>query len=108
MVDGIRMRKRVATVAAPRRVVVPRHPMRIPDHGWTEERVFAALEGLRAHDMPWRDGRTWAYVYDPGPAAEAVLKRAFTMFLSENALDPTVFPSVLALETQVVAMAAAH
>src|SRR6478609_7324673 len=95
-------------MAAPRRVVVRPRPMRIPDHGWTEERVFAALEALRARDMPWRDGRTWAYVYDPGPAAEAVLKRAFTMFLSENALDPTVFPSVLALETQLVAMAAAH
>jgi sphinganine-1-phosphate aldolase len=82
--------------------------MRIPDHGWTEERVFAALEALRSRDMPWRDGRTWAYVYDPGPEAEAVIKRAFGMFLSENALDPTVFPSVLALETQIVAMAAAH
>jgi glutamate/tyrosine decarboxylase-like PLP-dependent enzyme len=58
--------------------------------------------------MPWRDGRTWAYVYDPGAKAEAVIKRAFTMYLTENALDPTVFPSTLRLETEVVAMAAAH
>jgi glutamate/tyrosine decarboxylase-like PLP-dependent enzyme len=90
-----------------------RHPskgvaMRIPEHGWSKDRIFATLEGFRARDMPWRDGRTWAYVYDPGPEAEEVLKRAFTMYLSENALDPTVFPSTLALETQVVAMAAAH
>jgi glutamate/tyrosine decarboxylase-like PLP-dependent enzyme len=82
--------------------------MRIPEHGWSKDRIVAALEGLRARDMPWRDGRTWAYVYDPGPEAEDVIKRAFTMYLSENALDPTVFPSTLALETQVVAMAAAH
>jgi len=107
MVERARPRKRGGTVAASRRVVVAR-VMRIPDRGWPEDRVFAALEALRVHDMPWRDGRTWAYVYDPGPEAEAVLKRAFGMFLSENALDPTVFPSVLALETQVVAMAAAH
>ena len=82
--------------------------MRIPDHGWPQDRIVSALEALRAHDMPWRDGRTWAYVYDPGPEAEEVIKRAFTMYLSENALDPTVFPSTLALETQVVAMACAH
>jgi hypothetical protein len=61
------MRKPGATVAAPRRVVVAPRRLRIPEHGWTEERIFAALEGLRARDMPWRDGRTWAYVYDPGP-----------------------------------------
>jgi glutamate/tyrosine decarboxylase-like PLP-dependent enzyme len=82
--------------------------MRIPDHGWPKDRVLATLESFRADDMPWRDGRTWAYVYDPGPEAEEVIKRAFTMYLSENALDPTVFPSTLRLETEVVAMAAAH
>jgi glutamate/tyrosine decarboxylase-like PLP-dependent enzyme len=82
--------------------------MRIPEHGWSKERVLGTLESFRAGDMPWRDGRTWAYVYDPGPEAEDVIKRAFTMYLSENALDPTVFPSVLRLETEVVAMAAAH
>ena len=82
--------------------------MRIPEHGWSKEEVLGTLESFRTNDMPWRDGRTWAYVYDPGPAAEDVIKRAFTMYLSENALDPTVFPSTLRLETEVVAMAAAH
>ena len=82
--------------------------MRIPEHGQSKDRVLAALESFRAHDMPWRDGRTWAYIYDPGPEAEEVIKRAFTMYLSENMLDPTVFPSTLRLETEVVAMATAH
>jgi glutamate/tyrosine decarboxylase-like PLP-dependent enzyme len=82
--------------------------MRIPERGWPKDRVLSTLESFRANDMPWRDGRTWAYVYDPGPEAEEVIKRAFTMYLSENALDPTVFPSALRMETEVVAMAAAH
>jgi glutamate/tyrosine decarboxylase-like PLP-dependent enzyme len=55
--------------------------------------------------MPWRDGRTWAYVYDPGPEAEAVLKRAFTMYLTENGLDPTVFPSAMHMENEVIGIA---
>jgi glutamate/tyrosine decarboxylase-like PLP-dependent enzyme len=70
--------------------------------------VIETLERFRAGDMPWRDGRTWAYVYDPGPEAEEVIKQAFTMYLSENALDPTVFPSTLRMENELIAMAAAH
>lgn len=81
---------------------------RIPDKGWSKEAVLAALEAFKKNDLPWREARTWAYVYDPGPEAEEVIKSAFTMFMTENALDPTVFPSTLALENELVAMAAAH
>jgi glutamate/tyrosine decarboxylase-like PLP-dependent enzyme len=82
--------------------------MQIPEHGLGREELFARLEGYREGDMPWRDGRTWAYVYDPGPEAEDVVKTAFSMYLSENGLDPTVFPSALRLETEVIDMARAH
>ena len=82
--------------------------MMIPKSGRSRADVLAALESYRADDMPWRDGRTWAYVYDPGPEAEEVIKQAYTMYLTENGLDPTAFPSALRLENEVVAMAAAH
>jgi glutamate/tyrosine decarboxylase-like PLP-dependent enzyme len=82
--------------------------MQIPKRGFEREQLFERLEGFRANDMPWRDGRTWAYVYDPGKEAEAVIKQAFSMYLTENALDPTVFPSTLYLENELVAMAAGH
>lgn len=82
--------------------------MRIPQNGLSSEEIFNTLEAFREKDMPWRDGRTWAYIYDPGTEAEQVIKRAYTMYLTENGLDPTVFPSALRLETEVVAMAAAH
>ncbi len=79
--------------------------MPIPERGLSEEQLFEILDRYREHDMPWRDGRTWAYIYDPGPEAEAVIKRAFTMYLTENGLDPTVFPSALQLENEVIAIA---
>ena len=82
--------------------------MRIPSQGLEREVVFRTLESYRAGDLTWRDGRTWAYVYDPGEEVEAVVKQAYTMFLSENALDPTAFPSLLRLENELVAMGAAH
>ena len=80
----------------------------IPKRGLSQEALFSQLESYRANDMPWRDARVWAYVYDPGKEAEEVIKRAFTMYLTENALDPTVFPSMLRLENELVAMAASH
>lgn len=82
--------------------------MRIPSQGRSRDEIFAALERYREDDAPWREGRVWAYVYDPGPEAEAVVKDAYVSYLSENGLDPTAFPSVLRLENEVVAMARDH
>jgi glutamate/tyrosine decarboxylase-like PLP-dependent enzyme len=82
--------------------------MRIPEQGWRREQIFEQLERHRENDTPWREGRTWAYVYDPGPEAEAVIKDAFVSYLSENGLDPTAFPSALQMENEVIAMAANH
>jgi len=82
--------------------------MKIPKRGWSREQVFEQLERFRENDTPWREGRTWAYVYDPGREAEAVIKDAFVSYLSENGLDPTAFPSALQMENDVVSMAARH
>lgn len=81
---------------------------RIPTHGRSKAEILRDLEGFRAQDVDWRSGRTWAYVYDPGPEAEEVIKEAYMMYLSENGLDPTAFPSALHLERELVAMAASH
>lgn len=82
--------------------------MQIPKQGMKKDAVLEALESYRADDMPWREGRTFGYVFDAGREVEAVAKEAYTRFLSENALDPTVFPSLLRFENEVVAMARAH
>jgi glutamate/tyrosine decarboxylase-like PLP-dependent enzyme len=82
--------------------------MEIPKSGQSREEVLRTLESYKANDMPWRDGRTWAYIYDPGEEAERVIKEAFGLYLTENGLDPTVFPSTLRLENELIAMAARH
>jgi sphinganine-1-phosphate aldolase len=72
------------------------------------ESVLAALESLRAGDLPVTGGTTWAYVYDSGSASvREVGARAYAAMLDVNGLDPTAFPSVLALENSVVGTAAA-
>ncbi|OFE15382.1 pyridoxal-dependent decarboxylase [Humibacillus sp. DSM 29435] len=74
-------------------------PMRV-------EQVRAALEKMRAHDLPTHGGRTLAYVYDSGlESADAVGREALASFCSTNGLDPTAFPSLLQMENDLVAVA---
>lgn len=69
--------------------------------------ILAQLEELRAHDLPTHGGRTWAYVYDSAmPAIDDLASRAYVAYLPVNGLDPTVFPSLVKLENDVVRHAA--
>jgi sphinganine-1-phosphate aldolase len=81
----------------------------LPSSGLPEDELFTRLEGFRANDLDTRGGRTWAYVYDTGQAEiDRVGERAYTAFLHENGLDPTVFPSLMLLENEVVGIALDH
>ena len=68
--------------------------------------VLAALEQMRARDLPTHGGRTLAYVYDSGLAeADEVGRAAMAAFSSTNGLDPTAFPSLLQMENELVGAA---
>ena len=82
--------------------------MKLPDTGLSRDEVLARLARVRDHDLDWRSGRTFAYVYDPGAEAEALGKQAYLDFLGENALDPTAFPSIMRMENDLVALGARH
>jgi len=82
--------------------------MKIPANGLSRDEVMKKLEGFGAADASMRDGKALAYVFHADEETAVVAERAYLMYLWENALDPTVFPSGLSFETQVVAMAAAH
>lgn len=72
----------------------------------TTDEILHRLNELRAHDLPTHGGRTLAYVYDSGLAdADELGKTALAMYASTNGLDPTAFPSLLAMEKDLVAFA---
>ena len=74
-----------------------------------EGELFTRMRSYRADDLDTRGGRTWAYVYDPGrPDIDVIAKKALVEYYDENSLDPTVFPSLLRFENEVVGMARAH
>jgi glutamate/tyrosine decarboxylase-like PLP-dependent enzyme len=76
--------------------------MNIPQVGLSKEEVLATLQAYKVRDMDWKSGKVWCYVYNPGEDPAQVTKEAYMSYLSENGLDPTVFPSLLKLETDVV------
>jgi sphinganine-1-phosphate aldolase len=81
---------------------MPRLSGRLPEHGRDGDAVMADLSALKGHDAPWRSGRVWAGVYDPGSRVEALIKRANTEYLSENALYFNYYPSALLLERDLI------
>lgn len=76
--------------------------MNIPHTGLSKEEILATLQAFKIRDMDWKAGKVWCYVYNPGEDPSEVTREAYMSYLSENGLDPTVFPSLLKLETDVV------
>ena len=76
--------------------------------GMPREAVFERLAEFRKNDLKWQEGRTFGYVFDPGKEVMEVGKDAYTAFLSENALDFTVFQSLQRLERELAAFMASH
>ena len=76
----------------------------LPEKGISKEVIFAQLKQKKEQDFDWKSGRIFCSVYPAGEEIEAIAKEAYMMFLTENPVDPTLFPSLRDMETEVVAM----
>ncbi len=79
---------------------------KFPTNTESKEDIYKALKELKKDDLPWKTGKVMAYVYQTIPAAQELAHEAYTLYLTENGLDPSQFPSLLQLERQVIAMVA--
>ena len=79
----------------------------LPRRGHAADEVLRALETLRGGDVDWAGGKVFSLVFDAGAEHRRLLERAYTAYFAENALNPTAFPSLRRMETEVVAMTAA-
>jgi sphinganine-1-phosphate aldolase len=80
--------------------------MKIPAKGSSQEVIFKALAQKKDADFKWKKGRIFTSIYDAGEEAQEVIYDAYKMFLSENVVDPTLFPSLRDMENEVVSMCA--
>ena len=81
-------------------------PIQLPVHGKSREDILSELDAARQHDVRWQDGKAFSLVYRVDDEVSGVLKDAYSMFFSENGLNPMAFPSLRKFETEVVAMTA--
>lgn len=78
---------------------------RMPRKGRSSNEVLNAMSELKKEDVQWEDGRVWSLVFHAGEEISQFLKDAYTMYFSENALNPSAFPSLKRMEAEVVSMA---
>lgn len=74
----------------------------LPARGQPWSELQEALSDLRSGDTDWRQGRSSLHVYYAGEDVLDVARRAYTMFISENALAPTMFPSLRKMQEDLV------
>ncbi len=80
--------------------------IKLPSQRRPRENILSEMRQLREHDVKWREGKVWSLVFNAGDEVTELLKQAYTMFFSENGLNPTAFPSLKKFEAEVVAMTA--
>lgn len=79
----------------------------LPEKGVPGEQILDELRELRRADLPTHGGRLFAYVYDPAVAGlDELAQAAHAISAHVNGLDPTAFPSLLAMENALVGAAA--
>ncbi|MGI9641892.1 MAG: pyridoxal phosphate-dependent decarboxylase family protein, partial [Acidimicrobiia bacterium] len=79
----------------------------LPDHGRDADELRHLLAEWQADDIDWKGGRAFSLVYNADdPVLESLQHDVASRFLHENALNPFVYPSLLRMEQEVVAVAA--
>lgn len=67
--------------------------------------ILDRLNGRKTGNGNWRDGKMWSLVYHHSDEHTELLKQAYSTHFSENALNPTAFPSLQRLEREIVQIA---
>ncbi len=76
--------------------------MALPAHGLDRDDVLAQLDGFKANDVRWREGRAFTLAYTAGDDVVAVAEAAYARFATENALNTDAFPSLRRIQAEVV------
>ncbi len=77
--------------------------MPLPDKGLSKDEILATLDAKRAGDVRWQEGRTFGMVFDGGEELHDVAEAVAVRFLHDNALNTQAFPSLAAIQSEVVA-----
>ena len=82
--------------------------MPLPRSGMNRDAIRAQLTDYKKDDVDWASGRVFGYVFDPGAEILGFAKEIYNRFMTENALDFSVYPSLLRMENDLVAILRDH
>lgn len=78
-----------------------------PRAGEPAEQIRSELTEMHEGDLDWRGGRSFSLVYNPDDEGlEQLLSEVALLYLHENGLNPFKYPSLIQVESDVVAWAA--
>lgn len=75
-----------------------------PKEPTSGEELLTHLQDMKKDDLQWKKGRAFSYVYYADPKITETLSKAYVTYFSENALNPSAFPSLRKMEIEVVEM----
>ena len=78
----------------------------LPKNGRSQDEILNELNDKKVHDINWEEGKNFCLVYTLGKEIGDFVKKAHNTYISENALNPTAFPSLCQMENEVVSMSA--
>lgn len=76
----------------------------IPAQSKDHKDVIEMLKEFKELDPDWKGGKTWGLVYYANEEHSKLVKEAYTMFMSENGLNPMAFKSLKKFESEVIRM----
>jgi sphinganine-1-phosphate aldolase len=76
--------------------------MPLPSSGRSVAEVLDALDAHAAHDVAWRDGRAFTLAYSAGPEVLDLAETAYARYSGSNALNTDAFPSLRAMQGDVL------
>ena len=81
------------------------HAIALPESGADWGALETEMRAMATADADWRNLKTAVYVFNAGDEVRRVGQEAYNMFMAENGLAPKAFPSLDAMESQVVGFA---
>jgi len=77
---------------------------KIPQHGLDWKSLADQMQAKRARDVDWQHGRAAVYIFNAGEDVMRVAREAYGLFQAENGLGPLAFPSLRAMEEEIIDM----
>ncbi|UCH15650.1 MAG: aspartate aminotransferase family protein [Bacteroidales bacterium] len=79
---------------------------KFPSSGTGSDNILSAIKKRKSKDIKWDSGKMFGFVYHPGDEISQFIEQVYNLYFYENALNPSLFPSIREFENEIVSMTA--